>query len=111
MTLRPFFLLSIRPVLSSVSNSSLMSVWASVVSPGLLLVHRSSFTSSDAVMLIASTSSFEDMCQVEESSSKSKEDTLWHCFRPLELELSGSRFSCVSGMGRCTQIQPKWSAC
>ena len=64
VTLGPFFLSLIRPALGLVSNSSLTSVWPSVVAPGLLLVHRSSFASSDAVMLIASTLSFEDLCCV-----------------------------------------------
>ena len=104
VTLGPFFSSSIRPALSSVSNSSLTSVWASVDAPGSLLAHRSLFTSSsDVVMQIASISSFEDLCRTEESSSKSEEDTLWHRFRPC-----GPRFSRASGMGRCSQIWPKW---
>ena len=109
VTLGPFFSSSIRPALSSVSNLSLTSVWASVDAPGSLLVHRSSFTSSsNAVMLIASTLSFEDLCRTEESSSKSEEDTLWRRFRPLVLEHGGPRFSHALGMGRCSQIWPKW---
>ena len=85
VTLGPFFSSSIRPALSSVSNWSLTSVWTSVVATRL--VPKSSFTSSsDAVILIASASFFEDLCRAEESSSKSEEDTLWRRFRPLVLE-------------------------
>ena len=87
VTLGPFFSSSIRPALSSVSNSSLASVWESVVAPGSLLFNRSSFTSSsDAVMLIESTSSFDVLCRGEESSSKSEEDPLWRRFRLVVLE-------------------------
>ena len=100
-------------MLSSVSNSSLTSVWASVVAHGSLLVHRSSFTSSsDAVILIASTPSFEDLCRVEESSSKSEEDTLWRRFWPLVLEPLGHDFPAHRewrSVGRFDLNE--WSAC
>ena len=64
----PFFSSSVRPALSSVSNSSLTSVWESVIAHGSLRFNRNSFrSSSDAVTLIAPVSSLEVLCRAEES--------------------------------------------
>ena len=107
VTLGPFFSSSTRPTLSSVRNSSLTSVWESIVAHGSVF-DRSSFTSStDTVTLIASISLFEVLCLGEEFSSGSEEDALWCRFRPLVLELGRSRFSRASYTGRCSHIRAK----
>ena len=113
VTLGPFFSSSVRPALSSVSNSSLTSVWESVVAPGSLRFNRSSFrSSSDAVTLIATTSSFEVLCRGEDYSSESAEDTLWRRFRPwLHLSPLGSHFPAHLGWGGVRRFDLNvWSA-
>ena len=77
VTLGPFFSSSMRPTLSSVSNSSLTSVCESIAAPGSLFERSSYTSSSDAVTLIASVSLFGVLCLGEESSSGSEEDALW----------------------------------
>ena len=109
VTLGSFFSSSIRPVLSSVRNSSLTSVWASVVAPSSLLVHRSSFTCLLPMPwcwwrlhhALKTCAGLRNLPQSPKRTHCGAVFGLWY-LSPV------GQFSRASGMGRCSQIWPKW---